>query len=269
MILQAAVDPNGSDEERARRVLAHVRWAMPGMLTALTTAVHQGRSGARAEAREDLATHVHPDALERRGHPSDSPRAYAAAAGLVSAWGATALFKIGQWRSKTAANSNARPLAAELRDTTELLRKRLERTAATETIHAFNETRGAIMVAHADVHETISRFGETRRRPGLFELPPPGEPGEAPPPPPGGSQGPYREAAPVPPTLRPLKVWSAILDGHVCAVCRKMHGTVVDPRDEFPGGDPPRHPFCRCIPVIIMTTLRANEVERAYEELAA
>lgn len=239
---------------------------MPGMITTLAAALHKGRSTARDAARDDLAPHVHEDAVEAGNTDSDAPRAYAAAAGLVSAWGATALYKVGAWNGK-------RPLAAEIQDTTALMDPRLARAAATEATHAFNETRGHVMVAHADVLEGLpaapprpmlpelptalaAREGQGRR---LSVVPP------APPP-----QGPYRGLSPVPPPgLRPIKVWSAMLDGRVCKQCRDMHGTAVPVRDEFPGGDPPRHPFCRCIPIFIMTSATIEEIERAYEDLAA
>lgn len=248
--------------------MEHVRWAMPGMLSAMTAAVHEGRSGARASARDDLASHAHERAIEAGSVASDAPRAYAAAASLVSAWGSTALYKIGAWDGR-------RPLAAEIHDTHKLLESRFSRAAVTETAHAFNETRTHIIAAHADVVDgveglsgrTVAALGAGERADAVAErglrivpnLPP---------------QGPYRDAPPPPPRpagrqLRAVKIWSAMLDGHVCPTCRAMHGTVVLARDEFPGGDPPRHPFCRCIPVLLMTAASLDDIERAYEQMAA
>ena len=42
------------------------------------------------------------------------------------------------------------------------------------------------------------------------------------------------------------KRWDATLDGGTCDECSKLHGTEIPMDDEFPQGDPPLHPNCRC-----------------------
>ena len=43
-----------------------------------------------------------------------------------------------------------------------------------------------------------------------------------------------------------LKEWSTELDGRECEICAPLDGTQVKFNEEFPEGDPPIHPNCRC-----------------------
>lgn len=47
---------------------------------------------------------------------------------------------------------------------------------------------------------------------------------------------------------RPVREW--VVDGNPCDACNAMAGQTVGIFDEFPGGDPPRHPSCRCTTVL-------------------
>lgn len=42
------------------------------------------------------------------------------------------------------------------------------------------------------------------------------------------------------------KKWDATLDSETCDECSKLDGTEIPMNDEFPQGDPPLHPNCRC-----------------------
>lgn len=42
------------------------------------------------------------------------------------------------------------------------------------------------------------------------------------------------------------KEWDATMDRRTCDTCAGLHGRVVPLAQEFPSGDPPLHPNCRC-----------------------
>lgn len=64
------------------------------------------------------------------------------------------------------------------------------------------------------------------------------------------------------PTISWLKRWDASLDSRSCGDCRRMHGRVAALGAEFLGyGDPPLHPYCRCI-----VTVFASGYDVAEEE---
>ena len=42
------------------------------------------------------------------------------------------------------------------------------------------------------------------------------------------------------------KEWNAALDERSCYICEGAHGTVVRLHEDFPEGEPPIHPQCRC-----------------------
>jgi SPP1 gp7 family putative phage head morphogenesis protein len=42
------------------------------------------------------------------------------------------------------------------------------------------------------------------------------------------------------------RVWIASGDSNTCATCLALNGKTVGLNEEFPGGDPPCHPKCRC-----------------------
>lgn len=44
-----------------------------------------------------------------------------------------------------------------------------------------------------------------------------------------------------------IRTWSALLDRRTCPKCAELDGTEVRGEAEFPDGDPPAHPRCRCI----------------------
>ena len=45
---------------------------------------------------------------------------------------------------------------------------------------------------------------------------------------------------------RGTKRWDAANDANTCDDCSSLGGTEIDLTDEFPDGDPPLHPNCRC-----------------------
>lgn len=44
-----------------------------------------------------------------------------------------------------------------------------------------------------------------------------------------------------------MKVWIVTPDDRLCPECEAMDGETVPVDEEFDGGDPPRHPNCRCV----------------------
>ena len=45
---------------------------------------------------------------------------------------------------------------------------------------------------------------------------------------------------------RGTKRWDAVADANLCEECESLAGTEISLDDEFPEGDPPLHPNCRC-----------------------
>lgn len=52
------------------------------------------------------------------------------------------------------------------------------------------------------------------------------------------------------------KRWDATLDRRTCEECAALHGTEISVHDEFPEGDPPLHPQCRCIVSVVAKEAR-------------
>jgi hypothetical protein len=108
---------------------------------------------------------------------------------------------------------------AALRLARKKLAKSLERISATETALAFNR-----------------ELRDLQQGKGAYRAPPEE---------PGGNVV----------DLHPVErwvVWSAVVDGRTCRECYALHGTAVLARASFPLGDPPLHPFCRCVPVFLI-----------------
>jgi hypothetical protein len=201
---------------------------------------------------------------------TDDAHGAAAAQALAAAWLGIALRALGPGADAQGG------LAAAIRRSVALTDGKVRRTAATETAEAFNDERAGALVLLSESEETAERFslgpGLSGRAPGPLpaafpsNAPAAGQSGQNPD---DGRGGPYRSAppraTPPEPIERMVKTWSALLDRKVCADCRYMHGTTVLASDELPGGDPPRHPFCRCVFVVSMTTLSMSEFERAFE----
>jgi predicted ABC-type ATPase len=62
--------------------------------------------------------------------------------------------------------------------------------------------------------------------------------------------------------LRPAdwqRVWYTVMDERLCETCGPMHEEAVGFDDEFMGGDPPKHPNCRC-------TVKLGRAVKAFEK---
>jgi hypothetical protein len=253
--LDLALDRGGlalSADTHATRTRLQIRRAIPEIALLVGAAIAEARSRAREGATA-------PDLDEEIGRPIEVPDAgvddafgHAAAASLAAAWGLLALRAV---TGPKAAEPAAWPKA--IHATAAAMDGRVRRTAATETALAFHDERArAIELLYAPPIGALPS-------PAVGGLPSAARGTELAPPPPAapGGRGPYREPAPAPaPLPRLVKVWSAMLDLKVCAECARMHGTVVLAHQELPGGDPPRHPFCQCIPVILATELPLSAV---------
>jgi len=61
------------------------------------------------------------------------------------------------------------------------------------------------------------------------------------------------------------KVWSAILDDHVCPLCEKLHGSYIKTDSEyFSALVPPAHYFCRCEEIIVYEGQEKNSDEKKF-----
>lgn len=49
-----------------------------------------------------------------------------------------------------------------------------------------------------------------------------------------------------------LQRWMATPDARICPACEAMDGEEVSIQTSFPGGNPPRHPACRCTAVLVV-----------------
>jgi hypothetical protein len=214
----------------------HIRHSIPALTLALTTAIEAGRRNARDGAIVDIQEAARVDVDTPDPSSSDHAYAYAAAASLAAVWGSAVLRNV----DKATKNDLSVPFA--VRQTMAALEPRMRRTAVTETAVAFNEERGAASLAIAEKRASNPQGGPYRAS------------GRAPEP---------EDAAP--PLVR---IWSAILDLKVCVSCAEMAGTAVPLGAEFPGGDPPKHPFCRCTWVAIRLWTPISDAKRMWREAA-
>jgi hypothetical protein len=67
---------------------------------------------------------------------------------------------------------------------------------------------------------------------------------------------------------RAQKEWSAEIDGRNCEICAALDGVRVGITDEFPAGDPPRHPNCRC-DVLLVDEIPQDIRDMSDDELEA
>jgi len=235
-----------SEADQARRARLKILAATPLMIGRIAGALVQGRADARGSALDDLQDDLERD-LDVPDDGTDTAHSYVAAQSLGAVWAGLALRSVDPVQAAKRGG-----LAVGIRQALPLLDGRVRRTSATETAEAFNSERSdALIVVAKEMPELVGA----------------GEEGALAPWPAGG--GPYRSApAPVPrrgrQVQRLVKVWSALLD-RACPECRAMHGTAIEAGDTFDEGDPPRHPFCRCIFVIIATSASLEELEDAYD----
>jgi len=251
LVADIATDARGAgltEDAQARRARLKIIAAVPVMTSRLTRALTKARAGARAGGLELLEDDLGRD-IRVPDDGTDQAHSYAAAATLTAAWAGYALRGVDPKQAGKAGG-----LAIAVRRTPLLLQSRIRLIAATETAEAFNDERAGALVVLAK------------------EMPGPEEGTILPALP---LAGPYRSAPVIPirtyrapaPVVRLVKVWSALLDGAVCRDCREMHGTAIEAGDTFIGGDPPLHPHCRCIFILIATAASLDEFERAYDEM--
>jgi SPP1 gp7 family putative phage head morphogenesis protein len=67
---------------------------------------------------------------------------------------------------------------------------------------------------------------------------------------------------------RAQKEWSAEIDGRNCEICAALDGVRVGITDQFPAGDPPRHPNCRC-DVLLVDEIPQDIRDMSDDELEA
>ncbi|HEY2510140.1 MAG TPA: phage minor head protein [Polyangiaceae bacterium] len=260
VVAALAANEDAGPMAAARSAKAALRWAVPMLAAGVSRAVIESRRHARLEAREDLAEHLEEANFGPEDAAHDSPRAYAAGAGLVAAWTGATLTAIARWRLAARKGERARrrgaspkafaSLPATLSEIPERLAPRVKRTAATEAAHAFVEARTEAAEGHAAELELRAAAADALPS-NVVQI------------------GPYRAMVQPEPQLRLVKVWSAVLDAKTCPYCARMDRTVVDARDPFPDGDPPVHPFCRCVPVFLETALPLHHLHDALLEDAA
>lgn len=66
-----------------------------------------------------------------------------------------------------------------------------------------------------------------------------------------------------------MQEWSAEMDGRVCPICSAMDGQKVPIGEEFPQGEPPIHPSCRCDVLLLDAAPVGPWDEMSDEELDA
>jgi hypothetical protein len=220
-------------EHAATAMRTKVRHAIPHLTSAIADAVAVGRSKARDGAFADIEEVVDEEVETPDATSDDASYAYTVAASLAAWWGGAAIRKADE------ALRDERSAAAAVRATIVAFEPRIRRAAATETASAFNgERSAAIEVVAAGLEEG----------------------------------GPYRAAGRLltaedeAPQL--VKVWSAMLDAKVCPECAAMAGTVVQIGEDFLGGDPPMHPWCRCVPLIMPIYTSIADARAMWREAA-
>lgn len=217
---------------RSRQVAA-------AMIATLATVITESRRAARESGAKD----IEPDAVIQED-PTDGARAFSVAAALAAAWQA-----IVNVQARNVDDDTSRGTMARLvRQTMPLMEGRMRRVAATESADAFNQGRAQAIEARQVANDTTALV----RADAPVVIP----------------GGPYRTPGvpSEPPTETRLKVWSAILDMKVCPRCAALDGTTIRADASFAYGDPPIHPFCRCVFVLVETDADAKAVREGARD---
>jgi Phage Mu protein F like protein len=248
--LARAAGSGQSEDAQRRQASAQTRAVVAGLSLGLAHSLRRKRLEARALSRSILSQHLEEDGIalgDDVGHdPHDDAAAQASASAYAAAWGAAAILAIRKWSREP-----DKSLPAAIAKTVPATDGRLRRIAATETAGAFNGERAD---AAAEAHDLLEARYEEPAAPGYTSPEQPEQLGA----------GPYRGMVIPERRERLVKIWSAILDGRTCPECRRLNGTAVYADGEFPEGDPPIHPFCRCLPVVVLSSASLDEIERAW-----